>query len=51
MSQENVEIVRGWMEAWQRGDRVEVEKSIDSFDPEIEWDASRFAGLIPDLRQ
>jgi ketosteroid isomerase-like protein len=49
MSEENVELVRGWMEAWQRGDRVQVEKSIDSFDPEIEWDASRFAERVPDL--
>ena len=49
MSKENVEMVRAWMEAWQRGDREQVEAALDSLDPKIEWDASRIAELVPDL--
>jgi hypothetical protein len=49
MSQENVEVVRAWMEAWLRGDREQLAASIDSLDPEIEWDASRVAEVVPDL--
>ncbi len=46
MSQENVEIVRVLFEAFQRRDV----KTMESFlAPEVEWDATRFAGIVPDL--
>ena len=46
MSQENVEMVRDLAEAFQRGN---IERAYDFYDPDIEWDASRFVGVIPDL--
>ena len=46
MSQENVEAIRTLFEAFFRRDV----KTMESFmAPEVEWDATRFAGLIPDL--
>jgi ketosteroid isomerase-like protein len=46
MSQENVEIIRALFEAFDRRDA----KTMESFmAPDVEWDATRFAGLIPDL--
>jgi ketosteroid isomerase-like protein len=45
MSQENVEIVRGLLEAFQRRDH---ERAFDFYDPDIIWDASAVA--ISDLR-
>jgi ketosteroid isomerase-like protein len=38
MSQENVEIVRELLEAFQRRDH---ERAFDFYDPDIEWDGSR----------
>jgi ketosteroid isomerase-like protein len=46
MSEENVEIVRTILEAFRRRDAQTIEALTD---PEIEWDATRFAQLIPDL--
>src|SRR5512133_1240584 len=46
MSQENVEIVRALAESFQRRDQ---ERAFDVYDPEIEWDASRCAEVVPDL--
>jgi len=46
MSQENVELVRDLLEAFQRRDH---ERAFDFYDPDIEWDATRVAELIPDL--
>ena len=46
MSQENVEIVRALAESFQRRDH---ERAFEFYDPEIEWDASRCAEVIPDL--
>jgi ketosteroid isomerase-like protein len=46
MSRENVEIVRALAESFQRRDH---ERAFDFYDPEIEWDASRAAEVIPDL--
>ena len=46
MSQENLEIVRALAESFQRRDH---ERAFDFYDPEIEWDASRAAEVIPDL--
>ncbi len=46
MSQENVAIVRVLFEAFIRRDV----KAMEAFmAPEVEWDATRFAGVIPDL--
>ena len=46
MSQKNVELVRDLLEAFQRRDH---ERAFDFYDPDIEWDATRVAELIPDL--
>jgi ketosteroid isomerase-like protein len=46
MSQENVEIVRALAEAFQRRDH---ERAFELYDPEIEWDASRCAAVIPEM--
>jgi ketosteroid isomerase-like protein len=46
MSEENVEIVRALLEAFRRRDN---EATVALTAPEIEWDATRFAGVIPDL--
>jgi ketosteroid isomerase-like protein len=43
MSQENVEIVRRGIDAWNRGD---VDEILVSADPDIEW---RPSGLFPGL--
>jgi ketosteroid isomerase-like protein len=45
MSQENVKIVREWIEAWNRRD---LERMLDPLHPEIEWLTSgAFPGLAP----
>jgi ketosteroid isomerase-like protein len=49
MSQENVEVVRSITEAFQRRDREANERSFDALDPEVEWDASRLAEVVPDI--
>ena len=53
MSQENVELVRAAVEAYQRPEMVAALASGDldfeMFDPDIEWDASRLREMIPDL--
>ena len=46
MSQENVEIVRGLAEAFQRGD---LEAPFEFYDPEIEWDTTAGHSPVPDL--
>ena len=46
MSQKNVEVVRDLAEAFLRGN---IERAFDFYDPEIEWDASRFVEVIPDI--
>jgi ketosteroid isomerase-like protein len=46
MSRENVEAVRRMAEGFQAGD---LEEAYTFFDPAIEWDATRFAALVPDL--
>jgi ketosteroid isomerase-like protein len=46
MSQENVEIVLRLAEGFQHRQH---EKAFDSYDPEIEWDASNAAEMVPDL--
>jgi ketosteroid isomerase-like protein len=48
MSQENVEIVRALAESFLRRDH---ERAFAFYDPEIEWDASRCAEVIPDLAE
>lgn len=45
MSAENVEIVRKLCAAFDRRDH---ESAFEFYDPDIEWDASRAAGLTPD---
>jgi ketosteroid isomerase-like protein len=45
MSQENVEIVRTLAEGFQRRQH---ERAFEFYDPEIEWDASRVAEMLPD---
>jgi ketosteroid isomerase-like protein len=44
MSQENVDVVRALAQGFQRRQH---ERAFDSYDPEIEWDASRMGNLIP----
>jgi ketosteroid isomerase-like protein len=46
MSHQNVEIIQALFEAFQRRD-VKTMESLMA--PEVEWDATRFAGMIPDL--
>ncbi|HXF01195.1 MAG TPA: nuclear transport factor 2 family protein [Solirubrobacterales bacterium] len=45
MSQENVEIVRTLAEGFQHRQH---ERAFEFYDPEIEWDASRVVGVLPD---
>jgi ketosteroid isomerase-like protein len=44
MSRENVEVVRSLAEGFQRG---QLERAFESFDPDIEWDASQVPGEVP----
>jgi len=37
MSQENMEVTRSITEAFQRRDREANERSLDAFDPDVEW--------------
>lgn len=46
MSQENVEIVEGFVEAFRSRDH---ERPFAFYDPKIEWDATELAEVIPDL--
>ena len=46
MSRENVEIVRDLLVGFQRRDPG---RAFEVYDPDIEWDASGFEELIPDL--
>jgi ketosteroid isomerase-like protein len=46
MSQENVEIVRTLAKGFQHRQH---ERAFEFYDPEIEWDASRFAEVNPDI--
>jgi ketosteroid isomerase-like protein len=45
MSQQNVEIVRTLLEGFAHRQH---ERAFEFYDPEIEWDASRMAGGLPD---
>jgi ketosteroid isomerase-like protein len=55
VSQENVEIVRAVMEAYQQpammAALVDGELDLELADPQIEWDASRLAEMLPDLAE
>jgi ketosteroid isomerase-like protein len=55
MSQENVDIVRAVMAVYKNPEGVALLASGDLdftlIDPEIEWDASRLADMIPDLAE
>jgi ketosteroid isomerase-like protein len=55
MSQANVDFVRGLLEAYRNPGLVPMlatdEVDLSWVDPEIEWDASRLADLIPDLAE
>ena len=55
MSQQNVEMVRAVMEAYQDpgmlASLVNGELDLELADPEIEWDASRLDEMIPDLAE
>ena len=45
MSRENIEVVRNWLEAWNRG---ELDQMLSLFHPEVEWRPSgAFPGLDP----
>jgi ketosteroid isomerase-like protein len=45
MSRENVELVRSWQQAWNRGD---IDQMLSLLDPEVEWRTSgAFLGLDP----
>jgi ketosteroid isomerase-like protein len=46
MAEADVEIVRTMIEAFRRRDNETVEGLMS---PEIEWDATRMAGVLPDL--
>lgn len=46
MSEENVELVRGLLDAFARRDH---EYAFEFYDPDIEWDATRMSELIPDI--
>jgi ketosteroid isomerase-like protein len=48
MSQENVRLVRELTEAWQRR---EQEATFAFVHPEVEWDATRVAHVIPDAAE
>jgi ketosteroid isomerase-like protein len=49
MSEENVEVVWAFAEAFQHRDREGAELAFDALDPEVEWDGSRFTEVVPDL--
>jgi ketosteroid isomerase-like protein len=49
MSQENVEIVRAFSEAFQRRDVEEAEQAFNVFDANVEWDGTRLAESVPDI--
>jgi ketosteroid isomerase-like protein len=55
VSQENVEIVRALMEAYQQPEMmaalVDGELDLELADPQIEWDASRLTEMLPDLAE
>ena len=55
MSQENVDVVRAAVEAYQQPEVLALLASgdldLELFDPQIEWDASRLEDLIPDLAE
>jgi ketosteroid isomerase-like protein len=55
MSQENVEMVRAVLEAYQRPEGMAGVASGDLdlgwVDPDVEWDASRLGEMIPDLAE
>jgi ketosteroid isomerase-like protein len=46
MSEENVDVIRDLFEAFNRRD-VKAMESLMA--PEVEWDATRFVGVVPDL--
>jgi ketosteroid isomerase-like protein len=46
MSQENVEVVRTLAEGFAHRQH---EQAFELYDPEIEWDASRLAEVLPDI--
>ena len=46
VSEENVEIVRALAEGFQHRQH---ERAFEFYDPEIEWDATAFAAVNPDL--
>jgi ketosteroid isomerase-like protein len=46
MSQENLEIIQTLFEAFKQRD---VETMGSLMDPEVEWDATRFGGVVPDV--
>jgi ketosteroid isomerase-like protein len=46
MSQENVEVVRGLADSF---DRRDYERAFDFYAAEAEWDASELSELVPDL--
>jgi ketosteroid isomerase-like protein len=46
MTQKNVEVIRTLFDAFHRRDVKTMESLMD---PNVEWDATRFVGLIPDL--
>jgi ketosteroid isomerase-like protein len=55
VSQDNVELVRAVLAAYQDPDMIAVlasgEIDLGLADPDIEWDASRLTQMIPDLAQ
>src|SRR5215207_8988609 len=46
MSQENVELVRGLLEAFRRRDH---DRAFDFYDPDLEWDATAGGDVNPEL--
>jgi ketosteroid isomerase-like protein len=46
MSQENVEIVRTLLDGFAHRQH---ERAFEFYDPDIEWDASRFRKMLPDI--
>jgi ketosteroid isomerase-like protein len=46
MPEENLEVIRTLFDAFHRRDVKTMESLMD---PDVEWDATRFVGLIPDL--
>jgi ketosteroid isomerase-like protein len=53
VSQENVELVRAALVAYQNPDMISMlasgELDLQLVDPDVEWDASRLREMIPDL--